>query len=134
MEPNYDRVKGKFLPTVLGRALPGGLCNGLMVFILQQVLSANGLPAEDIRTLCTVVLLTTGLLVLVQTGRPMSLFRCIVLGAMGICILGSFLLLPSLFSLYFSGVTALTWLPVVIGSTVLLFALLRFLCKICKIG
>ncbi len=134
MEPNYDRVKGKFLPTVLGRALPGGLCNGIMVLLLQQILFAKGLPPEDIRTLCTVVLLTTGLLVLVQTGRPLSLFRGIIIGAMAIGAVGSFLLLPDLFSLHFSGLTALTWVPVVMVGTTLLFGLLRFLCKILKIG
>lgn len=134
MEPNYERVKGRFLPTVLASALPGGLCNGIMVFAFQQILAANGLPAEDIRTLCTVVLLTTGLLVLVQTGWPLSLFRCIVLGAMVVGILGSFLLLPWLFGLHFSGIAALTWLPIVVGSTAIVFGILRFLCKKVKIG
>ena len=133
MEPNHARVEGRFLPTVLGRALPGGLCNVLMVFLLQHLLSAHGLPAEDIRTLCTVVLVSTGILVLVQTGRPLNLFRCVVIGAMAVGILGCFFLLPNLFSLHFSGVGALTWLPLVIGGTVILYVLLRFLCKIGKI-
>ncbi len=133
MEPNYARVKGHFLPTVLGRALPGGLCNGLTIFLLQHILSANGVGAADIRTLCTVVLVTTGILVLVQTGTPLDLFRGVVIGAMAAAVLGCFLLLPELFALHFSGRAALTWVPVVIGSTVLLFTALRFVCKKVKI-
>jgi hypothetical protein len=87
----------------------------------------------DIRTLCTVVLVTTGILVLVQTGTPLDLFRGVVIGAMALAVLGCFLLLPDLFVLYFTGKAALTWVPVVMGSTVLLFAALRFVCKKVKI-
>ena len=133
MEPNYARVKGHFLPTVLGRALPGGLCNGLMVFLMQHLLSLNGLSTEDIRTLCTLVLVTTGILVLVQTGTPLDLFRSLVIGAMALGILGCFILLPDLFALHFTGRAAFTWLPVVIAGTVLLFTALRFVCKKVKI-
>ena len=133
MEPNYARVKGKFLPTVLGRALPGGLCNVLAVFILQWVLAAKGLPTGDIRTLCTVVLVTTGILVLVQTGAPLDLFRGIVTGAMALAIAGCFLLLPSLFALHFSGLAALTWLPLVVVGTAILFFFIRIVCKKAKI-
>ena len=133
MEPNYARVRGHFLPTVLGRALPGGLCNGLMIFLLQHILSANGLGLEDIRTLSTVVLVTTGILVLVQAGTPLDWFRGVVIGAMALAILGCFLLLPGLFGLYFTGRTALTWVPVVMGATILLFTALRFACKKVKI-
>jgi len=133
MEPNYARVKGKFLPTVLGRALPGGLCNVLAVFILQWVLAAKGLPTGDIRTLCTVILVTTGILVLVQTGAPLDLFRGIVVGAMALAIAGCFLLLPSLFALHFSGLAALTWLPIVVVGTAILFFFLRIVCKKAKI-
>jgi uncharacterized membrane protein len=32
MEPNYERVKGRFLTTVLRQALPGGLANIITVF------------------------------------------------------------------------------------------------------
>ena len=133
MEPNYARVKGHFLPVVLGRALPGGLCNVLMVFLLQAVLSANGLPTEDISTLCTVVLVTTGILVLLQTGAPLDLFRGVVIGAMALAILGCFLLLPGLFALHFTGLAALTWMPVVVSGTAILFFFLRMMCKKAKI-
>ena len=133
MEPNYARVKGKFLPTVLGRALPGGLCNVLAVFGLQWLLAANGLPTEDIRTLCTAVLVTTGILVLIQTGAPLDLFRSVVIGAMALAIAGCFLVLPNLFALHFSSLTALTWLPLVVGGTAILFFFLRMGCKKAKI-
>lgn len=133
MEPNYARVKGHFLPTVLGRALPGGLCNGIMIFLLQQILSAKGFETGDISTLSTVVLVTTGILVLVQAGTPLDWFRGIVIGVMAGAILGCFLILPDLFALHFSGRAALIWVPVVIGSTIFIFTALRFLCKKVKI-
>ncbi len=99
MEPNYARVKGRFLPTVLRRALPGGISNVIMVLVLQQLLAHQSIPAGDISTVCTLVLAVTGVLVLVQTGRPMNLFRAAVVGAMAIGLAGCFVLLPQLFDL-----------------------------------
>ena len=93
LEPNYSRVTGRFLPTVLRRAFPGGIANILLVMIAILFMQNFGFPVEDLRTVCTAVLSVVGLLVLFKVCQPMSLFRGIVLGAMAVGLVASFLFL-----------------------------------------
>ncbi len=74
-EPKYDRVKGKFLPSVLRRAFPGGLTNVFVVLICQAFMVVFGLPKEEISTICAAILSFVGLLVLFQICKPFNLFR-----------------------------------------------------------
>ncbi len=99
MEPNYERVEGKFLPTVLRRALPGGLTNMAVVTAAHAMMVKFGLPLSDSSTVCTAVLAVVGMLVLFGVCRPFDTFRKAVWGAMGIALLGSFLVLGVPFDL-----------------------------------
>jgi cation-transporting ATPase E len=136
MEPNYQRVKGKFLPTVLRNALPGGLTNVLAVLFAQRYLTAQGVLEGDISTLCVTVLSTVGLLVLLQVSRPVSPFRLLVLGAMGIAMAGCFLI-PFLSVIFDLGILELSclqhlWviLPVAAGIFLLLTGIFALLDRI----
>ena len=128
MEPNYQRVKGKFLPTVLRNAMPGGLTNVLAVLFAQRFLTMQGVPETDISCICTIVLGAVGLMVLLQVSRPVSPFRLLVLGAMGVAMAGCFLipLLATIFDLHFVSLASLhhLWviLPVAAGVFLLLSA------------
>ena len=50
-EPKYDRVQGKFLPSVLRRAFPGGLSNVFVVLVCQLFMVVFDLPQEEVSTL-----------------------------------------------------------------------------------
>ena len=99
MEPNYERVRGKFLPTVLRQALPGGLTNVLVAILTHLTMVRFGMPLTDSATVCTAVLAMVGMLVLFQVSTPFDLFRKIVWGAMAAALLGSFLILGVPFDL-----------------------------------
>ena len=99
MEPNYERVTGRFLPGVLRRAFPGGLTNIFVVLAAQGFMAVFDLPLEPISTVCAALLGVVGLLVLFQVCKPFDKFRRIVWWAMGICLLGCFTLLGSLLEL-----------------------------------
>lgn len=99
MEPNYERVKGKFLPAVLRRALPGGITDIIVVFSSYLMMKAYGLPMTDAATVCTAALAIVGLLVLFQVSRPFDLFRKVIWGAMAAALIGSFVLLGGPFEL-----------------------------------
>jgi cation-transporting ATPase E len=75
MEPNYERVQGKFIPTVLRKALPGGLTNVAVALILQAVSGVFELNPVQISTICTASLSVVGLLVLHQVCTPFDKFR-----------------------------------------------------------
>lgn len=102
MEPNYERVRGKFLPTVLRQALPGGLTDLIVVLITHVMMISFQLPMGDSATVCTAVLALVGLMVLYKVSVPFDLFRKLIWGAMAIALLGSFTLLGSPFELTIS--------------------------------
>ena len=93
MEPNYERVTGSFLPSVLSRALPGGLTNIFVVLMAQAFMVVFGLSEEDTSTVCAAVLACVGLLVLLETCKPFDKFRGIVWGAMAAALVLCFTLL-----------------------------------------
>lgn len=100
MEPNYERVRGKFLPTVLRQALPGGLTNIAVVMIAQIFMFRFSLPMADIRSVCTAMLAVVGMLVLFKVSQPFDRFRLVLWLVIGGALAGGFLLLPGLFDLY----------------------------------
>ena len=99
MEPNYERVSGRFLPTVLGKALPGGLCNLLLVLLTQLIMTLMGVPGPQIFTACAAVMATVGMFVLRQTCKPFDLFRHILWWAMAIALIFCFTVLSGFFDL-----------------------------------
>ena len=125
MEPNFSRVAGRFLPNVLHRALPGGLTDIFAVLSIQTLLLHLQLPHQQISTLCTVILATVGLWVLLQICRPFTKFRWFVWIAMAAGLVGSFSLLRWIFEFRFSSVT-LTLLPLIVVAVPVVYTLIRF--------
>ncbi len=98
-EPKYDRIKGKFLPTVLRRAFPGGLTNVFVVLICQAFMAVFGLPKGEVSTVCASILSFVGLLVLFQVCKPFNLFRKCLWCAMGAGMVVCFTLLGDILDL-----------------------------------
>ena len=129
MEPNYERVKGRFLPTVLRQALPGGLTDFIVSALACAMISAFKLPAQDAGTVCTAVLSGVALFVLYKVCTPFDRFRKFVWGAVAVALLGCFILLPHFFSLRFTDhksilvlLAALIMVPTVFYSLQWLFS------------
>ena len=126
LEPNFQRVKGRFLPGVLRRALPGGLVNVLCVFILQ-FFAGSWLPSRALSTLCTVILATTGLSVLFGMCRPYTKYRGFIWCGAAVGLIGCFTLLSGIFEFAFSA-TSLTLLPALLmGVPVVYLIIYRLL-------
>ena len=101
MEPNYERVSGKFLPTVLGRALPGGLANLILVVLAQVFLPLLSLSQNQISTICTAILAVVGMLVLRKTCKPFTPLRHVLWWVMAAALIFCFTVLRGFFSLSF---------------------------------
>ena len=126
MEPNYERVTGRFLLGVLRRALPGGLTNIFVIVMAQAFMAVFGMALEEIYPVCVSVLGIVGLLVLFQTCKPFDRFRKIIWFAMAAALLGCFILLPGLFELHIgSWQTGLVMLNLIIMTPTVFFALQR---------
>ena len=99
MEPNSARIKGRFLPNVVGRALPGGLTDLFLVLGAILFCLVFELPEDMMGTICTVILCVVGLMVVHRTCKPYDLLRRAMMAALvvgfGICVL----VLPELFTI-----------------------------------
>ena len=124
MEPNYDRVTGRFLPGVLRRAFPGGLTNVFAVLVCQAFMEVFSLPAESITTVCAGILAVVGMMVLFQVCKPFAPFRRIVWGAMLACLIVVFTLLGEIFELRSgSAQTKLLMLTLLLMTPTVFFAI-----------
>ena len=125
MEPNYERVRGNFLPTVLRRAFPGGLTNIGVVFLAQGLMAAMALPGEQISTVCAALMGAVGLLVLFQTCKPFDKFRTLIFSAMATALVICFTLLSGFFHLSFGGKESLLALATLILVCPTLFLIIH---------
>ena len=98
-EPKYDRVQGKFLPSVLRRAFPGGLANVFVVLVCQLFMVVFALPQKEVSTICAAILSFVGLLVLFQICKPFNFFRGALWCAMTAGIVVCFTLLGDILDL-----------------------------------
>ena len=126
MEPNYERVKGRFLLGVLRRALPGGLTNIFVILMAQAFMAVFGMEVAEIYPVCAAILSIVGLLVLFQTSKPFDTFRRVIWIAMAIALFGCFIFLPGLFELYIGGWrTGLVMVVLILMTPTVFFALQR---------
>ena len=126
MEPNYERIKGRFLRGVLRRAFPGGLTNIFVVLAAQAYMDVFGIPSEQISTVCAALLAIVGLLVLFQTCKPFDKFRKLIWGAMAVAIVVCFTLLGNIFDLRTGSIEAnLVMVTLLIMTPTVFFAIQR---------
>ncbi len=92
LESSRERVKGKFLSTVLRRALPGGVAVALCA-TLAMLLTHAGWSTEVCSTLATWMAGIMGIVVLVRVCWPFNLMRaCVTAGALAAFVLCATLL------------------------------------------
>lgn len=126
MEPNFERVKGRFLRGVLRRALPGGLTNIFVILMAQAFMAVFGMSVTEIYPVCAAILGIVGLLVLFQTSKPFDKFRRVIWFAMAIGLAGCFAFLPGLFDLQIgSWRTGLVMLTLILMTPTVFFAVQR---------
>ena len=83
VEPNNSQIKGKFLPSVISRAAPGGILivlNYIFILILSTLLPFGNSEAEVAQTISTLtVIMTTivGFIILFHIFKPFTLPRYI---------------------------------------------------------
>ena len=126
MEPNYERVRGRFLAGVLRRAFPGGLTNIFVVLMAQGFMDVFDLPFVPFQTVCTAILAMVGLLVLFQVCKPFDKFRRFIWISMALALLLCFTLLGSLLELHSGGLTTdLVMITLLLMTPTVFFAIQR---------
>ena len=98
LEPCRERIRGRFLQTVLFRALPGGLAVTLCA-ALSMHLAHFGWQREECSTVATLVAWFVGFLVLLRTCLPLNRNRSVLLAAVAAAFAGVVLLAGQHFEL-----------------------------------
>lgn len=96
MEPNYGRVKGRFMLNVLRKALPGGLTNLILVLLAGFCCTAFHISDTEFSTIAVWIVSTVGFVTLYYVCVPFTNLRIIVFAAMLIGMIGALLLFPDL--------------------------------------
>jgi len=97
LEPNRERVTGRFMLNVLRQAFPGGLANLSIVLLLQAFAAAFAFPNDQLCTMTAAILSGIGLLVLFEVCRPLNWKRGIVIGTMALATVLCFAAFGSVF-------------------------------------
>jgi cation-transporting ATPase E len=126
MEPNHDRLRGRFLAGAFRRAFPGGLTNIFVVGAALAFMKVFGISLEDTSTICSAILSIVGLLALFQICKPMALWRGIVWSTMAAGLLVCFTVWGAFFSLRLQTAQAtLILVTLLIMTPTVFFAMLR---------
>lgn len=130
LEQNKQRIQGNFLLNVLGKAIPGGVTDMLIVGALVVCGTLFKLSPTDISTTATLLLIVVGFMVLYKISSPMNRFRQIIFCSSFAGML--------IFSLFFSKLFSLTKIsPTSILLLVILFftaeSIFRFLTKLSEL-
>lgn len=117
LQPNTERVRGKFIPFVISRALPGALTMAtaiLSLYIINQTslssvfeyTTKSGETASLYDAMLMLALTLTGLVMLMKICQPMNLIRAILfIAVVGMCI--TVLAVPFLGNLVYDGWSSL---------------------------
>ena len=97
MEPNENRISGKFMRNVIFRALPAALTD--LVLVVGVMLFYLAFREEMLSTICTGIMGVVGLLMVYQTSQPFNKLRkAMMIGLTAVFALCYFFL-PNLFTL-----------------------------------
>lgn len=99
MEPNHQRITGRFLPNVILRALPAALTDLLLILGVLLFYSVLQLPEEGAKTVATGVMGIVGLMMVHRTCRPYTPVRRILMLFCALAFAFSFLFLKVYFTL-----------------------------------
>ena len=79
LEPNKERIKGKFIKKVLLKALPAGLTDVFVVGALVICGDVFSLPSADIATAATLLLAVVGFMILIKISEPFNKMKYAIL-------------------------------------------------------
>lgn len=128
LESNHRRIRGKFIPSIMARAIPGGVSDMLAVGVLVIADQVIAIGAKDVSTTATILLVLVGIMVLYHISAPLNKFRTVVLLLSILCIVLSIIFLPNFFQLTALSKLAIFLLVVLYLAAATVFRLLTLLC------
>lgn len=75
LEPNHDRVSGKFLTNVISKAIPSGLTTVLNILILVFLAGILKVSSGEVSTVAVIITWYTAVLLIYRISKPLNLLR-----------------------------------------------------------
>lgn len=99
LEPNRERIRGKFIINVIQKSLPAALTMALNILVLAILYRPLGFSDDQFSTMAVLITGATGLMMLFRVCTPFNLLRGFLMGAMTLGFVLAILLFPHFFSL-----------------------------------
>ena len=99
MEPNENRIRGKFLRNVIFRALPCAMTDLVLIVGILLFYIAFHIDDTSMSTICTGVMGIVGLMMVHRTSKPYNKLRIAMIIVLTLSFLVAFFFLPEIFTL-----------------------------------
>ena len=127
MEPNHERVRGRFLPNVLLNAVPAGLADVAAMLSVMFIGAHFGVAQDELSAMTTISIAFVGILMLIKVSLPLNKIRLALIIAMPILFTLGAIVFKELFGMVALSGKALLVLGIACGSAiplVLLFSVI----------
>ena len=125
--PNTSLIKGRFISNIVGRALPGGLTDTLMIVIMVIFGRIFKASSEDIATASTILLAIVGVLIVYNVSKPMTSYKWIIIL---VCILGLIICMSFLKRLFALNDMSIQGVLLCANFSIMTEAFLRYVTKL----
>lgn len=75
LEPNTDRVNGKFLINVIKKSIPSGFTTIINIILLMLISNLINIPNSEISTIAVIITSYTAILLIYKISKPLNLLR-----------------------------------------------------------
>ena len=117
LEPNKERIKGKFIENVLIKALPAGITDALAVGIFVICGEVFSISSGQVSTVSTMILAAVGFMIMIYISKPFNRMKYFILIINVVGLILSVIFLKGYFSLVkISGVCFLLMIVFVFAS------------------
>lgn len=96
-EPDYSRIKGHFIRTVMLNAIPAALVDVFAVGLLMTVGNIFNMNPADISTVSALIMAFVGIVMLVYLSRPLTVIRAVTIAISAIGFITAIFLMGDLF-------------------------------------
>ena len=79
LEPNSERIKGRFIETVFKNALPAALTDFILIFSLVLLSSTFGMRSEELSSAAICLMAFVGFTIIYQESQPLNHYKRLVL-------------------------------------------------------
>ena len=122
-EPNHERIKGRFLSTVLHQAFPCALAIVINIIAVDQLAPILSITAAEASTLCVYLTAFVWLVQLLRICTPFSRWRLILWVCMAGLFVGAVLLFPGPLELCRLRISVLLFVLLAVGGCAVYFLL-----------